>query len=1695
MITGQIIALSFWVFEGPRARKFWWVVEMKGYTQLEEGEASYYKDDEDNIDPDSFSYIDEKIQHFLGHFQKDFEGGVSAENLGAKFGGYGSFLPTQERSPLLWSHPRTPQRNHSSPKTNTNLQMEAVSHTNKAPSNVPPPARPENASHSSHFFHDVRAASVNDMVKKERGVSSGDIAERCTLKDDTTKKTGNSNGQGPLKFRIKMKSNILAQKNAEIYSGLGLDNSPSSSMGNSPMESEGMPLPPVSQENTKDSPTGIIQVMTSFPILGGVLISPLHKSLLYMIKNDKVIGDNRYFSSLKGQQDTCSMSTDESDSFVGDGHSKKRTVRIVRQTEKQLELKHTNGTLSEKDMTLNMKKRLGNRTPDRKDFLSNDLKFTPLSSSICDAGETVEVTAKASEASKEVNESGVQGRMLPVEALKEESLESISGQDFVKTEKQNAGHGFMKNALEHTLEHSRKDNSMDPKNNNTCNTFMISNKVEHDSVKHKADHKYGTHQKAKAVSEWKNKSKGDQSPGKAEAVAERDSFGGTNSAMVIDKERAGFDNTCKSKMNKSKSLKDKKFSDSNRNSLKEKKLERKVDSLAGNGAMKIANISNGKQSAFGTKVKERLSGHKVVNQLLAGPYLKDTSATLSIAKNNLAPEMISSAVAVPQLIAEDWVCCDSCQRWRLLPTGMKPEHLPEKWLCSMLNWLPGMNSCNFSEDETTKALYSLYQMPISEGQNNTQSHRTETAIGVTSSADVLQYGLIHKMSSSDVLSDRGKKKHVIKEKTMSGINNDMFQFPNSEKIKVQVSGKNRSLNGMNQHPADLKPMKKMSSSKHLSRLDKIEEKHMPKSKEKLVNEGDTRHVKLKRKIDADQYKLGIPKKSKTENVLYANKQLNTGMGHEKVSLNSRNGLPTKASGKDMRKYDEYCLSEDVLDRLPATVKKEGDQAQVSSGGGSLDVKNCSKSNGLMKKRKLKDRMDDEKHNNSYSFHGEESNASEFGREKKYRILNKEAKSTTEGDDKLSKGGVRQVCLSGNRDQMAVGAEVRFVDKGNRLRKHRKNGSSLHASDGVDQLGKNMGSRPLSLTATSSSSKVSGSHKAKTNFEDVRGSPVESVTSSPLAAFNLDKNILVVGNTSVKDDPIKGCLSSIGSRRSFNNNREGKLSEKLKEGKISRDLHPVSHKLYSIEYQVEDAKDTAKVQARKSSELKNNHLLEGDVHVEQPGYEEKVNRESEHSWQKTGKVTLPHSKEKGRKSGSHVGMDKTKISVSETGGYSTKSGRYDSAVDLSNHASGSEIKTDAKYTSPKSKSKIDSISLKSSLRHEPNETGKQTEIKQRDFENSVLKMDPQCITDRNPISLQNPTQDFEEENSANHVITESRVGKSKVISSAVDEVKREALNVGSRIVPQYQKGGMTNENSVHVSGNGDLANSVRNYADISNNAGVNCSSGNFEPDQQLTVSSPLRTNSNQTAVDTLEEASKLKDRADNYKNSGFDFESNETYFQAGLKFLHGASLLENCHNESSKHGEMSQMQIFATAAKLFKCCAREYEIRREMAAAALAYKCMEVAYMRVVYCKNSSTNRDRHELQSTLQMVSQGDSPSSSASDVDNLNNQAAVDKATLPRGTNTHVAVNQVISARTRPNLVRLLDFTQDIHFAMEASRKCQSTFAAANVIMEEAWSKDCIASIKSVIDFSFQDVDELVRLVWTATKSISRAGLDGARD
>ena len=64
---------------------------------------------------------------------------------------------------------------------------------------------------------------------------------------------------------------------------------------------------------------------------------------------------------------------------------------------------------------------------------------------------------------------------------------------------------------------------------------------------------------------------------------------------------------------------------------------------------------------------------------------------------------------------------------------------------------------------------------------------------------------------------------------------------------------------------------------------------------------------------------------------------------------------------------------------------------------------------------------------------------------------------------------------------------------------------------------------------------------------------------------------------------------------------------------------------------------------------------------------------------------------------------------------------------------------------------------------------------------------------------------------------------------------------------------------------------------------------------------------------------------------------------------------------------------------------------------------------------------------------------------------------------------------------------TQDVSFAMEASRKSQDAFASANVTMGEAQNRECITTIKRVIDFSFQDIEALLRLVRLAVEAINR--------
>lgn len=96
---------------------------------------------------------------------------------------------------------------------------------------------------------------MNDLGKQEIGCVE-DFTPRV---DSTNKRASSLADQKTLKVRIKVGTdNLSTRKNAAIYSGLGLDDSPSSSMDDSPSESEGISHEP--KNVPFESPTSILQV-------------------------------------------------------------------------------------------------------------------------------------------------------------------------------------------------------------------------------------------------------------------------------------------------------------------------------------------------------------------------------------------------------------------------------------------------------------------------------------------------------------------------------------------------------------------------------------------------------------------------------------------------------------------------------------------------------------------------------------------------------------------------------------------------------------------------------------------------------------------------------------------------------------------------------------------------------------------------------------------------------------------------------------------------------------------------------------------------------------------------------------------------------------------------------------------------------------------------------------------------------------------------------------------------------------------------------------------------------------------------------------------------------------------------------------------------------------------------------------------
>ncbi|XP_073148943.1 cysteine-tryptophan domain-containing zinc finger protein 3-like isoform X2 [Henckelia pumila] len=1446
-------------------------------TEVEEGEAlSYHGQYEDStIDPDiDLSYIGEKLESVLGHFQKDFEGGVSAENLGAKFGGYGSFLPTYQRSPSL-------SRAKSPPKVNncdTPVSPRKLRTEDQRQNSLASPSSSTTARLPDAFGKTV---SIENSLK---GLPSRRVDE-SGFKCGVIKKSINPSDLKSLKVRIKVGSdNLSTQKNTEIYSGLGLMVSPSSSLDDS-QEPTVQKLSGNRSDAPENSPTSILQIMTSFSAVH--LLSPLSEDLICLIEKRKIGGDNGSEFIDKERTENSRMLANGSLPGRGDQNvvASEKTLASIELTDRKNFSGQSNcaaAIIKEKETDFD--------SLHCDEMVSNALKLPLISNSQYSIADAVKgMCTTATIVPLNASKSGVKGEA--GRDIIKKNLDSESSLEIGRIEK-----------LGERLGSLGKDSENKKENCSSTAAFSQKNVL-------KEEKSNALDQSESNVSKARNELSVETSdlPKKFVAAHMQKDQRMVDSSLISKSGKNSHANSLVSKNDSRDLQKDPEksremhlkdfFGDLGFEEENDESTSREIPSsgrpkdtqlLKKRNSSEYINTSKEKSEKFNDKSAEKLNPTENYHRM----------------PSHVAPPPTSEAqTGVAPIVKEDWVLCDKCKKWRLLPLGTNPKSLPEKWLCRMLTWLPGMNRCSIPEEETTSAVRALYQpaadsilAPYSERHHNQLHNSISAAVGVPlvdAGCPVREHQNI-----ADLNETTGQKKKHRADHSSSLFDIDGSTHSANSRKNLPTSSKNGT---------NLKINNKLESDADDSRASKRvkAEAHFDNGKWGSENGGPT--------LNAGTVTTnGFSKKSSRHKDTGGNMKKDTGLSHE------------------IKVPDDGLVHSRKFDNNDSVRKRKG--------------KDCHGSQSC--------------HQNSGDFvDGWDSDQLE---RKKARVVKSGGKGS-----------------SGSKSRAGTDEKGRTIDKKN-------NNQCLSNTLVEDCLKNDRGLVHPSVAANSSSSKVSGSHKNKSKSQEVKGSPVESVSSSPLRPYNADKAPSMREKLFEKDDFKDPYSSTAVSPKRISGGEDG--------GNVRKEVMK---------------KDVSRTIDNSASNMK-----------------------------KSEKVSS-HSKDKTHTSVSDMDKDKIKEkSKSRKNKFDHRSpAKIDKFVSKNDTAGGTL-------------SESNKVSDKSKFGGHDGQDVTKSQDKKRNLEEKSLKRSNLPEANGNGISQSLPP--------LGRVETET-VATLQPVTGSQKENGVELLSTN-----QYKKAEKENGRPINL----------RHPTPNSHKA------------QDVEASSPVRReSSSHGANNALREAKDLKHLADRLKNSGSP-ESNGLYFQAALKFLHGASLLETGSSEGSKHNEMMHsMHIYSSTAKLCEFCAHEFEKSKDMAAAALAYKCMEVAYMRVVYYSRSSANRDRNELQNALQIVAPGESPFSSTSDGDNLN-QATTDKGNVVAKVvgSPQVCGSHTITSRNRSGFIRLLNFAQDVNSAMEASRKSRNTFTAAISKLGES----DICSLKMALDFNFQDVEGLLRLVRVSMEAVN---------
>ena len=199
--------------------------------------------------------------------------------------------------------------------------------------------------------------------------------------------------------------------------------------------------------------------------------------------------------------------------------------------------------------------------------------------------------------------------------------------------------------------------------------------------------------KEQPTSSCKGKSKGSQRKGSSALELARESLMVNSSAapedMITDRKYVPY----KSNMDDIKPQKNLvRGKESEAPSIGKEKLEKKeirMDPLGTPVKEKASasklRVAMKETCAASNKLKERSGGKKSSCPSTFEGH-QEVSKTSALTGNESISGALPTEVA-PVVIQENWVCCDRCHKWRLLPYGENPDCLPKKWLCSMLYWL------------------------------------------------------------------------------------------------------------------------------------------------------------------------------------------------------------------------------------------------------------------------------------------------------------------------------------------------------------------------------------------------------------------------------------------------------------------------------------------------------------------------------------------------------------------------------------------------------------------------------------------------------------------------------------------------------------------------------------------------------------------------------------------------------------------------------------------------------------------------------------------------------------------------------------------------------------------------------------------------------------------------------------------------